>query len=278
MKIRRRFLVDDYRAFTLIELLVVIAIIAVVAAILFPVFAQAREKARQITCVSNVRQLGMALSLYVEDNDETFPFSYSPDTGNYWHVLAEPYIKQHAADGGSIFTCPSSGVRDLSYSTNPQVIGLYDANAAHTNFFQSVVPLAQIQEPTSIILMGDSHVPHGLIGLLGGISRSAAEFSYPHPALQKDHTNDMTWCTDWVVAGTDGCNNKQIAWRHSGGANFAFCDGHAKWFKRGRLRDENFDVRCRPGAGCAGKSTPPNPTEYPAAASLCGDQSALNCQ
>src|SRR5947209_16578789 len=61
--------------FTLIELLVVIAIIAILAAILFPVFAQAREKARQVTCLSNLRQVGMATQMYMQDHDETVPWS-----------------------------------------------------------------------------------------------------------------------------------------------------------------------------------------------------------
>src|SRR5438270_8287108 len=64
------------RGFTLIELLVVIAIIAIIAAILFPVFAQAREKARQATCVSNMKQIGTALTMYQQDYDETYPFGY----------------------------------------------------------------------------------------------------------------------------------------------------------------------------------------------------------
>src|SRR5271165_6941681 len=85
--------------FTLIELLVVIAIIAILAAILFPVFAQAREKARAISCLSNVKQIGTAFYMYVQDYDETTP-SLGGNSGDYTNHLY-PYVKNNA-----LFSCP----------------------------------------------------------------------------------------------------------------------------------------------------------------------------
>src|SRR5438093_13107743 len=84
------------RAFTLIELLVVIAIIAILAAILFPVFAQAREKARTATCSSNLKQIGIAVVMYAQDYDETYPpANYGPmaSAGQHWYGLVDPYVK-----------------------------------------------------------------------------------------------------------------------------------------------------------------------------------------
>src|SRR4029079_7969477 len=105
------------RAFTLIELLVVIAIIAILASILFPVFAQAREKARAISCLSNGKQLGLGLMMYVQDYDETYPWAMSTcsavgdcpggvpamDSVDAWPDLIFPYVKN---DG--IYGCPNT--------------------------------------------------------------------------------------------------------------------------------------------------------------------------
>src|SRR5579863_9827517 len=105
------------QAFTLIELLVVIAIIAILAAILFPVFAKAREQARKISCLSNVKQMELSLLMYVQDYDEGYPVTpFPPDnpiptTGPMWAwfvwegwpLLTNPYVKN-----GQIFHCPSA--------------------------------------------------------------------------------------------------------------------------------------------------------------------------
>lgn len=103
------------KAFTLIELLVVVAIIALLAAILFPVFARAREKARQSACQSNMRQMGLALMQYTQDYDETCPFAYISDSGKSWKEALEPYAKST-----QIYICPSNalGKSNISYSAN----------------------------------------------------------------------------------------------------------------------------------------------------------------
>jgi prepilin-type N-terminal cleavage/methylation domain-containing protein len=132
-------------AFTLIELLVVIAIIAILAAILFPVFAQARAKARQISCISNMKQLGLGVMMYVQDYDESLPFKrYMEDGSNFpwnfdtqnrarsWKDLIYPYIKnggrgvgQNAiaqgtkfttAGNGGVFQCPDNVAAWTAYS------------------------------------------------------------------------------------------------------------------------------------------------------------------
>src|SRR5437762_145581 len=113
----------DPRGFTLIELLIVIAIIAILAAILFPVFAQAREKARQATCMSNCKQIGVAMMMYVQDYDEQFfmgSYCVPNDCGSnsqtiYWQVVIDPYIKggvtradvESGTSLKSVFICPN---------------------------------------------------------------------------------------------------------------------------------------------------------------------------
>ena len=175
------------KGFTLIELLVVIAIIAILAAILFPVFAQAREKARAISCVSNMKQIGLAVAMYHQDFDEQlikeyygFPSYPTCDwtgvTHFYsWRAAVQPYIKSI-----TVFACPSNSfaqsssawyfsIQDpsyptgygnfmpSSYATNQDLIGF--ANGPCATLSSGVNGLAQIDEPASTIMIADTQAP-----------------------------------------------------------------------------------------------------------------------
>ena len=144
-------------AFTLIELLVVIAIIAILAAILFPVFAQARESARRTTCASNMKQVALGLTMYAQDYDETFPVHVATtgmsglDVGNYatapytvWINATQPYIKH-----SGVWWCPSA----TKHST------VAPTSVSDTNYFYnghcSGKPLAAIEFPSESVLFAE---------------------------------------------------------------------------------------------------------------------------
>ena len=107
------------KAFTLIELLVVIAIIAILAAILFPVFARARENARRASCQSNLKQIGLSIMQYTQDYDEKLPFACWADGSYPWHFTVQPYTKSW-----QVFTCPS-------YTKTPTVTNAAAASASY---------------------------------------------------------------------------------------------------------------------------------------------------
>lgn len=223
------------KGFTLIELLVVIAIIAILAAILFPVFAQAREKARGTSCLSNTKQLGLSVLMYTQDNDEMYPMGC--DNGWWaqtWPLTTQPYIKNV-----NILRCPSdSGGREagldwagprISYASNGLIKWVNNANRmigvigmAQGWIADNVASLGRVGRPADRIMIAEKHdignvmwwgprsmfysnsVWNALWGCGSIPEGKRAPAAYP---------NDKAGCVPTV---------------HSGTANFVFCDGHAK--------------------------------------------------
>lgn len=201
------------RGFTLIELLVVIAIIAILAAILFPVFARAREAARATQCKSNLKQINTGILMYAQDYDEILPFGgHGGPAPNRWHTIVEPYIKNTG-----VFRCPSYNVgTNRGYGTN---VNLMEWQAARS--------LTEVQKPAETVIVAD-----------------AAQCS---AGPETDH-NPLNWVryqsgqTDWQFTPprdrngnatarytTNGSNElrRPIA-RHSETVNVGYLDGHVK--------------------------------------------------
>jgi prepilin-type N-terminal cleavage/methylation domain-containing protein/prepilin-type processing-associated H-X9-DG protein len=237
MKLRRK-------AFTLIELLVVIAIIAILAAILFPVFAQAREKARQISCASNLRQLGLAINMYVQDYDEKFPFGgWMPpgeggggDGTNEWQNTVFPYVKNK-----QLYRCPS--MSDLDEDPNDPTAWLWNRNPVgymYNNRLaanRSPVNLGAVSNPADCFLLVDGHSDWGGRAGIDAFGRQDTVwlmentvFGRQSAIITGDHANwagnDRTWGLP----------------RHNNGANFCFVDGHVKWYRSGEGRDHERTI------------------------------------
>ncbi|MCE5239766.1 DUF1559 domain-containing protein [bacterium] len=199
------------RGFTLIELLVVIAIIAILAAILFPVFAKAREKARQSSCLSNTKQIGLALLQYTQDYDERLPGTYIyeiPGDANWlfsFGALALPYIKN-----AQVFVCPS-GSGAVPWAGTAALIPMNSYWAPDQSFCSlsnGKYSLGQVESPADTILFLDTNT-------VSGSSGGNFEFWLGATSTAQDYAN---YCTG---------NGP----RHNDGRNYAFVDGHCKWLK-----------------------------------------------
>jgi prepilin-type N-terminal cleavage/methylation domain-containing protein/prepilin-type processing-associated H-X9-DG protein len=140
------------RGFTLIELLVVIAIIAILAAILFPVFAQAREQARKTVCLSNLKQLAIGTVMYVQDYDETFPFRNSSLGADYtWAALIQPYVKNK-----NIAACPNTPDDVTRMYNTPLWLGYGMNGALWVDYPNNMATLAGIPSPALTAMQADS--------------------------------------------------------------------------------------------------------------------------
>ena len=201
------------RGFTLIELLVVIAIIAILAAILFPVFAQAREKARSITCASNMKQLGLAIAMYRDDYEHYVPLEAG---GLEWMELRpgvtgliDPYIRNEG-----VKRCPSRKVADARYTIN----GWSGAPFGQPETSPEGQADAAVPRPASTLIVWEHQVSAGacVIGQSSGDATGAGL----DPQAATAH---------WDSA-------------HHGGFNALWCDGHVKRMQYSQLRRSMFSI------------------------------------
>jgi prepilin-type N-terminal cleavage/methylation domain-containing protein/prepilin-type processing-associated H-X9-DG protein len=219
------------RGFTLIELLVVIAIIAILAAILFPVFAQAREKARQTSCASNLKNLGTAILLYTQDFDESFPLAaYVTPSFDVltWHDLTDPYARNT-----NIWHCPSSSVQKADgngkitthFGYNALYLTTVGIDIAGTYLDHKGVSLASVDHPTDTLMLVDAR-------------RSFAS----------------SWCGDDGKFLLPPSQPDTHCWGrpnplHSEGSNVLWLDGHMKWLQPAQFYtgqapvDRTFDLQ-----------------------------------
>lgn len=221
------------KAFTLIELLVVIAVISVLAALLFPVFARARENARRTSCLSNCKQVGLAFMQYAQDYDERLPLSTDTSRDLSWVVTLQPYIKSP-----QIYRCPSDTSINWDTPIAPATVtrmSSYFLNDWLAGTLQ-YTHLASITSPSKVVYLSEATVNK-----------------------TGDHFHPFLWAADPDKTGGPGASqfdstaNRTLELdlnRHFDGLNNIYADGHAKfgrwnqlWFQSPGVYEGAFDPR-----------------------------------
>ncbi len=235
-KTNRFFTSSKFSAFTLIELLVVIAIIAILAAILFPVFAQAREKARQASCVSNTKQLALGIMQYTQDYDEMLPMGGYNIGGvqSRWFRDIYSYVKNVG-----VFACPSKNEGAfspfLSQPTasypvlGPNSAGGYGMNRNIINYSGPSLTLSDIKDSAGTFLMSDAAQCD--TNVLDNYDMLSWNRSQTGPSdwqvTPPGYWNTGTGTSRYSVNSND--SRRRPMARHNGGLSVIYSDGHAKW-------------------------------------------------
>ena len=271
------------KAFTLIELLVVIAIVAILASVLFPVFSQAREKARQTTCLSGARQLGSALAMYTADYDERFPHGLGVAAnkrlwaGEGWAGEVIPYVKSR-----KLFACPDdAGSGAVSYGYNINLVAIPDGEEDEEHLSPPPgISVAELESPSKTVSLFEvSGVEANL-----DAPREGADGGTPgkhYSASSNGLDNRLYAQRDWSTRTENQYATGYLGGRlphdpratqfsitqgrHHGGANYAFADGHTRW-----LRGERVSA----GLVAQSATAPQDAPEFHAAGTACPDFSA----
>ena len=228
-------------AFTLIELLVVIAIISILASILFPVFARTRENARAASCLSNMKQMGLAIEMYKQDYDGWYPYGSRKDPGvvtDWYHAFLAPYIKNdqviHCPSDPDEWTIGYSYNEAFGYRMNDSRAGSPEESDHHLTLCSQNVPIydgineAGVTQPSISIILTEGTLYYNYLISLGGTWTPAT--ASETLTIFFPNSSKATMTSHYM---------REEAGIHNGGVNNTYADGHVKWQRISNVIDPN---------------------------------------